>query len=61
MRDGQVAESPQASQPPKRRERTIERMAKTTAAKTSTDMTMVANIPVDISYSVSCQTNSDVI
>jgi hypothetical protein len=38
----QGAESPQASQPPDLRERTIDRTANTTAAKTSSDITMVA-------------------
>jgi hypothetical protein len=51
------AESPQASQPPDRRERTTERIAKTTASRTISDMMMVASVPVDIPCSVSCQTN----
>jgi hypothetical protein len=55
--DEHAAESPQASQPPDLRERTTERIAKTIASKTSSDMMMVASVPVDIPCSVSRQTD----
>jgi hypothetical protein len=40
----QGAESPQASQPPDLRERTIERTASTTATRSSADMMIVATM-----------------
>jgi hypothetical protein len=44
----QGAESPQASQPPDARERTIERIAAITATKSSADMTIVASMVLSV-------------